>query len=57
VREAPYATLVLADKRRGGDFAAEDKELVGLLGAQAAVAIENARRYESATRWLHQLEL
>jgi DNA-binding NarL/FixJ family response regulator len=56
VREAPYATLVLADKRLGGDFAAEDKELVGLLGAQAAVAIENARRYESATRWLHQLE-
>ena len=27
-----------------------------LLAAQAAVAIENARLYESATRWLAQLE-
>ena len=27
-----------------------------MLARQAGVAIENARRYESATRWLQQLE-
>ena len=27
-----------------------------LLAAQAAVAIENARLYETSTRWLRQLE-
>src|SRR5207237_38460 len=34
----------------------EDVEIVTLLAAQAAVAIENARLYESATRWSRQLE-
>ena len=38
------------------DFTDEDEELVALLAAQAAVAIENARLYESATRWSRQLE-
>jgi MFS transporter, DHA2 family, multidrug resistance protein len=31
-------------------------ELTQPLAAQAAVAIENARLYESSTRWLRQLE-
>ena len=30
--------------------------MVALLASQAATAIESARRYESATRWLQQLE-
>src|SRR5262249_11725655 len=38
------------------DFTAEDEELLVLLAAQAAVAVENARLYESATRWSRQLE-
>src|SRR5438067_2492580 len=33
-----------------------DDRLRALLDAQAAVAIENARLYESATRWSRQLE-
>src|ERR671936_787308 len=40
----------------GDDFSEEDEELVTLLAAQAAVAVENARLYESATQWSRQLE-
>src|SRR5919201_1374322 len=40
----------------GEDFSEEDEELVTLLAAQAAVAVENARLYESATQWSRQLE-
>ncbi|HEX9141382.1 MAG TPA: GAF domain-containing sensor histidine kinase, partial [Gaiellaceae bacterium] len=40
----------------GGDFTDEDEEMVSLLAAQAAVAVENARLYESATSWSQQLE-
>ena len=47
----------LPDREGGGDdFTEEDEETVVLLAAQAAVAIENARLYESATRWSAQLE-
>jgi two-component system, NarL family, sensor histidine kinase DevS len=56
VRSARWATLVVADKPDGSDFTTDDKELVTLLNAQASVAIENARRYESVKRWLRQLE-
>jgi signal transduction histidine kinase len=55
LRGVAYGNLYLTEKR-GADFDAEDEELVTLLAAQAAVAIENARLYESATRWSHQLE-
>ena len=55
LRSVAYGNLYLAEKA-GGDFTAEDEEIVTLLAAQAAVAIENARLYESATRWLAQLE-
>ena len=34
----------------------EDEDLVGLLAAQAAVAIENARLFEESRRWTDQLE-
>jgi signal transduction histidine kinase len=56
LRGVAYGTLYLTEKEGGGDFTKEDQELVGLLAAQAAVSIENARLYESATRWSRQLE-
>jgi GAF domain-containing protein len=56
VRGAPYATLVVADRQDGGAFTRDDEEVVSLLAEHASVAIENARRHESATRWLAQLE-
>jgi len=56
LRGVAYGNLYLAEKETHGDFTAEDEELTQLLAAQAAVAIENARLYESSTRWLRQLE-
>jgi signal transduction histidine kinase len=55
LRGVAYGNLYLAEKE-GGEFDVEDEELVELLSAQAAVAIENARLYESATAWSRQLE-
>jgi signal transduction histidine kinase len=55
LRGVAYGNLYLTEKD-GGDFTDEDQELVTLLAAQAAVAIENARLYESATSWSQQLE-
>jgi signal transduction histidine kinase len=56
LRGIAYGNLYLTEKRGGGAFTAEDEELVTLLAAQAAVAVENARLYESATAWSRQLE-
>jgi len=56
LRGVAYGNLYLTEKDGGGDFTDEDEELVSLLAAQAAVAVENARLYESATAWSHQLE-
>jgi signal transduction histidine kinase len=56
LRGVAYGNLYLTEKAGGQDFSDEDEELVTLLAAQAAVAIENARLYESATRWSRQLE-
>jgi signal transduction histidine kinase len=56
LRGVAYGNLYLTEKEGGEDFTDEDEELTQLLAAQAAVAIENARLYESATRWLRQLE-
>ena len=56
LRGVAYGNLYLTEKAGGGDFTDEDEELTQLLAAQAAVAIENARLYESSTRWLRQLE-
>ena len=55
LRGVAYGNLYLTEKD-GGDFTAEDEELVKLLAAQAAVAIENARLYESTALWSRQLE-
>jgi signal transduction histidine kinase len=56
LRGVAYGNLYLTEKAGGVEFTAEDEELTQLLGAQAAVAIENARLYETSTRWLRQLE-
>jgi len=56
LRGVAYGNLYLSEKEGGAEFTAADEELVTLLAAHAAVAIENARLYESATRWSHQLE-
>src|SRR6266511_2795874 len=56
LRNFAYGNLYLTEKEGGDDFSEEDEELVTLLAAQAAVAVENARLYESATAWSRQLE-
>src|SRR5262245_3481656 len=56
IRGVPYAQLVVAGKRDRETFTREDAEALALLSEQAAVAIENARRYESATRQLAEVE-
>jgi signal transduction histidine kinase len=55
LRGVSFGNLYLTEKD-GGDFTDEDEDLVTLLAAQAAVAVENARLYESATGWSRQLE-
>src|SRR5436190_1583849 len=56
LRGVAYGNLYLTEKEGGAPFTEEDEETVILLAAQSAVAIENARLYESATRWSAQLE-
>ncbi len=54
VRGAVFGNLYLAN-RVGGDFSAEDEELVTALAATAGIAVENARLYEESRRrqeWL-----
>jgi two-component system, NarL family, sensor histidine kinase DevS len=56
LRGVAYGNLYLTEKQDGSDFTDDDEELVTLLAGQAAVAVENARLYESATAWSRQLE-
>ena len=56
LRGTVYGNLYLTEKAGGADFDEDDEAAVELLAAQAAVAIENARLYETATRWSEQLE-
>lgn len=56
LRGVAYGNFYLTEKEGGGDFTSDDEEVVTLLAAQAAVAIENARLFESAKRWSDQLE-
>ncbi|HVM57517.1 MAG TPA: GAF domain-containing sensor histidine kinase [Gaiellaceae bacterium] len=56
LRGVAYGNLYLTEKEGGEDFTEDDEEAVVMLASQAAVAIENARLYESATRWSAQLE-
>jgi signal transduction histidine kinase len=56
VRGVAYGNFYLTEKAGGEDFTEADEEIVSLLAAQAAIAIENARLYEEATQWSQQLE-
>ena len=56
LRGVAYGNLYLTEKTGGNDFTAGDEEVVLLLASQAAVAIENARLYESSREWARQLE-
>jgi len=56
LRGASFGNLYLTEKAGGEEFSGEDEDIVRLLAAQAAVAIENARLYESARLWSRQLE-
>jgi signal transduction histidine kinase len=56
LRGVAYGNLYLTEKEGESDFTDEDEELTELLAAQAAVAVENARLYESSNRWLRQFE-
>ena len=56
LRGVAYGNLYLTEKQGDRGFTDEDERLMELLAAQAAVAIENARLYESSTRWARQLE-
>jgi signal transduction histidine kinase len=56
LRGIAYGNLYLTEKAGGADFTEEDEELVTLLAAQAAVAIENVRLYRAATEWSSRLE-
>ena len=49
-------TCISPRRRAEASFTDEDEELTQLLAAQAAVAIENTRLYETSTRWLRHLE-
>jgi signal transduction histidine kinase len=55
-RGVAYGNLYLSEKDGGGAFTEDDLELTKLLAAQAAVAIDNARLYESTARWLRRFE-
>ncbi len=57
IRDEIFGNLYLAESTKG-EFSAEDEELTLALAATAAVAIENARLYESATsrgEWLQAI--
>ncbi len=56
LRGVSYGNLYLTEKEGGAGFTEEDEQLTAMLAAQAAVAIENARLYESSIRWSRQLE-
>ena len=56
LRGVAYGNLYLSEKHGGEEFTEEDEEVIQLLAAQAAVAIENTRLYETSNRWLRHLE-
>ncbi|WP_309648186.1 GAF domain-containing protein [Nocardioides sp.] len=55
IRDKVFGNLYLTEKLGGGDFTAQDEEIVVALAAAAGVALENARLHEEAAlrqRWL-----
>jgi signal transduction histidine kinase len=55
LRGHAFGNLYLTEKEQG-DFTEQDQEVVELLASQAAVAIENARLYDTSRRWTRQLD-
>ncbi len=55
LRGRSFGNLYLTEKEEG-EFTDADREVVELLATQAAIAIENARLYDSARRWARQLD-
>lgn len=51
-----HALLLLADEAGRPCFEAADEDAAELLASQAAIAIENARYYAAAQRWLRRIE-
>jgi len=56
LRGSAFGNLYLTEKAGGEQFTDADEEILRVLAAQAAVAIENARLYEAARQWSRQLE-
>ena len=56
LRGVAYGNLYLTEKAGGEEFSDADEELVAVLAGQAAIAIENVRLFEAATRWSERLE-
>jgi signal transduction histidine kinase len=56
IRGAPWGNLYLTEKQGGAQFNAHDEEAVVVLAQWAAVAIDNARLYESSERRRQRLE-
>ena len=57
LRGVAYGNLYLTEKQGGADFTSDDEDLVGLLAAQAAVAIEATLGCTKASeQWSRQLE-
>jgi signal transduction histidine kinase len=55
LRSVTYGNLYLTEKAGGASFSEGDEEVVTLLAAQAAVAIENVRLLTAATEWSDRL--
>jgi signal transduction histidine kinase len=55
IRGRAWGNLYLTEKQ-GGEFTAEDEEAAVILAEWAAVAIDNARLYETSERRRHELE-
>jgi signal transduction histidine kinase len=55
LRGEVYGNLYVGEKV-GGEFSPEDEQLAQALAAQAAVAVQNARRYESERARVHELQ-
>lgn len=51
IQERPLGLLGVTDKLGGHAFTADDARLLTSLGSYAAIAIENARLYESEKQW------
>ena len=56
LRGTAFGNLYLTEKKGDGRSPTRTRRSYSLLAAQAAVAIENARLYESANQWSRQLE-